>query len=766
MNAMPESHICQLRSVPSVAAWRGEIERRIYSNPIYYNNLLWKRDLLRRFDPDADPFEVLREYHKGTWPALRAAATLVGVPRSPAEFATMGVFTTDWEPPRALTSAQITKWLHTAEECGEPIQDFETWAAGRLAPYLADNAVANDNGGATEHQAMPLPPATDGAPLPEDIWGCTVLVRSKWQRIEVTNGGMALVTEQTEKGKTTFTRAPITYSPVSIYGMTTPADSDGGAGILVKLRNDDGRERILPLPAEYVFENGNALVKWLRRHGVRAERKRIDELLNYFAAASSPKRVISYNKPGWHNDPDGNRVFVMGDTVIGAKTESVFLPADPTAISRVLSVGSLADWRENVATRACGVLGWRFSLCVAFVAPILYLLDETSVFFHIAGRTTTGKTLAQRIAASAWGKGTKSDSDAFLRTWNNTGNAVEGEAAAYCDLLLALDELGEADGGMVGNVVYMLSDGAGRGRMKSDATMRTRRRWRIAVLSSGEVSIESKIKESGKRVAGGMGVRALELDGGRLLTRFDGAKALETATTRAYGTAGPAFISQLIQHGYAVPGHPDNIRLRSRVDSIVTEFSKGLDDTRVSRAARSFAMVAAAGELAVSFGIAPATLEPLETARAAFKVWCEGNGAATTDDALMAAKRLVALIEAELGVSIVSADDDHGSNKRTALRPRQGWFRDDDVWLLPATVEGLLQGYAVKEFLAAAAEHGFKRAEGRNLQTKVPGSDTRAYRFSLAALRNWADPESEAESQAAIPTNSDNQTGLSERITH
>jgi putative DNA primase/helicase len=739
---------CQPISLGSVAAWRREIERRLNTNPLYYLKALHGRGLLDGFLPDANVLHVLWG-RLGTWPSLRRAARLVDLPIDPTTYGVeYAAIAHEWEPPEPLDMLELISWIDAAR--AELSQTVSRRLDGRLSQYRnqcggallrALGVAANDN--SAQHQVVQTEPEATGwdDPLPSSNWGCTVLERGNGQRIEVARSGMKLVTERTDPStkKTMITRAPITYSPVSIYSMTTPADPDGSAGLLVKLRNDDGRERVLPLPAEYVFENGNALVKWLRRHGVRTERKRIDDLLNYFAAGSSKKRVVSHGKTGWHTDPNGHRVFVMGDAVIGAATESVFLPSDPTATARVSSAGSLTEWRDHVAKPACTVLGWRFGLCVAFVAPLLYLLDETSVFFHLSGRTTTGKTLGQRIAASVYGRGTKSDDNAYLRTWNNTGNAVEGEAAAFCDMLLVLDELGEADGAVVGNVVYMLSDGAGRGRMKSDASMRSRRRWRIAVLSSGEVSIESKIKESGKRVAGGMGVRALELDGAKLLSPVDGAKAIETAATRCYGTAGPAFIHQLVQRGYATPGHANNVGLRSRVDSIVSELTKGMDDTRVTRAARSFAMAAAAGELAVTFGIVPAELEPLETARAAFNVWCEGNGASTVDDALMAARRLVGLVERELGASIFGVEADATMQKPG--RPRLGWVSGDDVYILQEPLETALAGYATRDFLAVAARRGaFSRGDGKNLQAKVPhGNGARAFRFSLNALREWAE---------------------------
>ncbi|HLO79261.1 MAG TPA: DUF927 domain-containing protein [Magnetospirillum sp.] len=605
----------------------------------------------------------------------------------------------------------------------------------------------------------PLPPLTH-APLPESEWGQTTMERGNGQRIEIMRHGVRLVTEKKDKktGAVEVSRAPVTYQPISAYALTVPADTEADAehGLLVKYRDVAGRTQTRAFPASFIHEPGDAFEKWVAKIGVKAERPLIGELLNYFSVAQPVKRITAYSRTGWQESPSGRPVFVIGDTIIGDGGEAVFQPAGGVTGASVSSRGTLENWRSSVAIPACASPGWRFGVMVSLAAPLLKLLDHTSFIAHLAGRTSTGKTITLRIGASCWGRGDKTDSSSYLRSWNNTGNAVEAEAAAHSDLLLCLDELGEADSAMVGNVVYAISDGSGRGRLKSDASMRKRRKWRVIALSSGEQTVESKIAESGKRMAGGMAVRAFDIltDNTDFLPTVADAKRIEDATVQTYGTAGPAFVQALVEGGFAVAGSDASISLKGNLESAERDLVGDMTDSRIVRAARSFALIRVAGDMAVKWGILPEDAKPADTVKTAFELWAKA-GASQTDDSRQVAKRLLPMIESEMGLAITvlshARSHDGGINlnsdvRTETARTRLGWSKDGRVWLLPDALNKALNGYMLKSFLDAATGHGaFIRGEGSNVKSKVPLTKldplagTRAYQFSLEHLQAWVD---------------------------
>ncbi|MFX8938097.1 DUF927 domain-containing protein, partial [Acinetobacter baumannii] len=74
----------------------------------------------------------------------------------------------------------------------------------------------------------------------------------------------------------------------------------------------------------------------------------------------------------------------------------------------------------------------------------------------------------------------------------NTSNALEGVAHEHNDGTLCLDEIAQADPKDVGEVAYMLADGAGKGRRNQRAASnQTLLRWRLLFLSSGEVDLQT-----------------------------------------------------------------------------------------------------------------------------------------------------------------------------------------------------------------------------------------------------------------------------------
>ena len=114
------------------------------------------------------------------------------------------------------------------------------------------------------------------------------------------------------------------------------------------------------------------------------------------------------------------------------------------------------------------------------------------------------------------------------------------------------------------------------------------------------------------RFRAGQSVRIIDMpaDAGRSFGLFDHsgeqgpgilAEAIQHATATAYGTAGPSFVRELISR------HPSELnRLVSRlVDEFVADNLPTGADGQVRRVTARFGLVAAAGELARTWGIVP-----------------------------------------------------------------------------------------------------------------------------------------------------------------
>src|SRR5205814_2019805 len=126
--------------------------------------------------------------------------------------------------------------------------------------------------------------------------------------------------------------------------------------------------------------------------------------------------------------------------------------------------------------------------------------------FHLVGGSSIGKTTALLVAGSVCGGG---GIGGYLRSWRATSNGLEGVAAAHCDSLLCLDEMGQVNSHEAGASAYMLANGVGKARANRNGESKPASEWRTIFLSTGELSLADKIIEDGRnrQVAAGQQVR-------------------------------------------------------------------------------------------------------------------------------------------------------------------------------------------------------------------------------------------------------------------
>jgi putative DNA primase/helicase len=130
------------------------------------------------------------------------------------------------------------------------------------------------------------------------------------------------------------------------------------------------------------------------------------------------------------------------------------------------------------------------------------------------------------------------------------------------DVLLILDELGQLDSKDAASCLYMLAGGVGKIRMNRDATLKDIRSGRAFILSSGEMTVETKMTQMrGAKAYTGATLRLLnvEADRGLGFGVFDNAgstgevrelvEAFAEAAAECHGVAGPEFVKQLLARG-------------------------------------------------------------------------------------------------------------------------------------------------------------------------------------------------------------------------
>ncbi|MFN4140539.1 DUF927 domain-containing protein [Aestuariivirga sp.] len=462
-------------------------------------------------------------------------------------------------------------------------------------------------------------------------------------------------------------------------------------GLLLRITDADGREKDWVMPRSMLADDGIDCRRQLFSLGLALESgKWAQAALQEYLSGVRPKSfAVTVKETGWLED-----AFVLPHRTIvpSVKAEPILYQGQVTIAHPYAASGSLEAWQQHVARYAAGNSRLAFSLSVAFVGPLLGPTHSDSCGFHLRGPSSIGKTTAVRLAASVWG------GQQFIGSWRATANGLEGIAASRSDTLLILDEIGQCSAREVGEVVYMLANENGKLRSGRTGDPRPPKQWRSTVLSTGEISIADKIIE-GTRTShskAGQEVRLIDLpaDAGQGLGLFETlhdvpsadvlARHLKVACAEHHGQAGVAFLERLV----ADRGNAVAFVSRCR-EAFFASHCPAAADPQVGRVAKHFGLVAAAGELAIHFGVLP--WEEGEASRAAavcFNAWLEVRGGTEAHEERIAVEQVRYFIE-QFGHSRfehLTLRDDDGEEKKPLIRDRAGYrvseFGKDDAYCI------------------------------------------------------------------------------------
>ncbi len=333
---------------------------------------------------------------------------------------------------------------------------------------------------------------------------------------------------------------------------------------------------------------GDEVLKVLLSRGLVIEHHQRRQIVPYLASHQSPELVIATtSKPGWHE----SGAFVLPSRVIGG--DNVRFQDSGRAANIFTSKGTVDGWQAEIAARCVGNPVLILSVCCALAGPLLAKVGVNGGGVHLVGDSSSGKSLAQLLAASVWG-----NPGAFAASWDVSKGGIEIEAASRNDTILILDEIKRADPKRVQEMAYAIANGMGKGTMTREREGRAKLTWRVLALSSGERSLSDHAAIGGSNAHAGAELRMVDVNAGTRAHRaFDDVHGLtgqefhrvvSDAVTQHYGHVGPAFVESLIQH-------PEDLHsaFRQVREAFATESSQA------GRVADRFAIMALAGESAI-----------------------------------------------------------------------------------------------------------------------------------------------------------------------
>ncbi|MEJ2125141.1 MAG: DUF927 domain-containing protein [Alphaproteobacteria bacterium] len=425
-------------------------------------------------------------------------------------------------------------------------------------------------------------------------------------------------------------------SPIEVLAETRGEDEKGW-GLLLRVKTPDNVWHTQAISRALFMSEGGEWLALLFNLGLRltASKPGKERLRALLAMTTRHQRARTATRSGWYNPT----TFILPDEAFGgyAGEHIVYQPEHPIAHAYKLC-GTLDGWRREVAARVVGNSRLVFALSAAFAGPFLQPLNIEGGGFHLRGDSSTGKTSSLRVAGSVWGGGPLAG---FMQSWRTTDNGLEARAVQHSDTLFLLDELGQVTGTVAAKIAYMLANGVGKQRAGIAGEGRPAAEFRVLFLSTGEVSLAAKMAEDGLPAMAGQETRLIDLEadaraGMGAFEDIHGAASpagfsdtLKAACNTHYGHASRAFLRQLL-------AAPDDAFAEARclMEAFVAQASAQYKDGQIERAAKRFAIVAAAGEIASQWGILPwPDGTAMETVARLFREWLDRRGTGALESA-------------------------------------------------------------------------------------------------------------------------------------
>ena len=505
-------------------------------------------------------------------------------------------------------------------------------------------------------------------------------------------------------------------------------------GRLIRIRDRDGTHHEWAMPMAETAGAGDGYRARMLSMGLElAPGAKARNALHRLLTMANPKASARCVQTlGWHGDS-----YMLPDEVIGkADGERFVLQTSAPLQHSFRCGGSLDGWRDEIGMPAAGNSRLVLSISAAFAAPLLRPLSMEGGGLHWRGGSSTGKTTTGEVAGSVCGGGR----DGYKVTWRATDNGIETVAAAHNDGFAVLDEIGQVSADVLGATAYMLANGQAKRRMTRDGSARATAAWSLMFLSTGEIGLADKLRESKRgagRVMAGQQVRVLDLpaDAGTGHGVFDHlagfasgqalADHLKAATATHHGHPLRAYIRRLIEE------RPFD-RIRGFVEAFVAEVTPAGADGQVRRAAARFGIIAAGGETAQRYGIVswPAG-DAIVAAKRLFVEWLVARGGSEPAEIAAGLTAVRHFIEAH-GASRFAPWSEPGR----VVQNRAGYARPEDggtaFYVLPeAWRADVLAGHDAGMIARELAKRGMVKAtsDGKpQTKQRLPdGSERKVY---------------------------------------
>ncbi|MCF2862908.1 DUF927 domain-containing protein [Pseudoalteromonas sp. Cnat2-41] len=459
--------------------------------------------------------------------------------------------------------------------------------------------------------------------------------------------------------------------PIEVKAIVSSHDKRDDFGRLLEWKNYFGLPIREVLPMGEVDDNfAKKFKKRLLRSGFQLSPGKYswESLLAYLIETPCNKHAYSARQSGW---VDGQ--FVTPDWSIGRYETPAVYVGDFAGDSLVES-GSLLDWQQNIGKYCRGNPIMILAVCAALAAPIIGWTDLESFGIQIVGSSKSGKSTVMKVAASIYSDQT------YWETWSSTSNGIESIARARNNMLLCLDEFKQCPAQEIGQLIYHLCNGVSKLRSQQDGALDKRYRWRTIFLSTGELTLEELLLGINQSVSAGQSVRLIEVP---VFSKYDAfenthgftsakefAEHLSSCVGKYHGTFIKSWVEALSKFDC-----PNNEVIKEYKD--IREqwpWPKNIE-SQANNVLDKFALLAAAGEIAINLGLLPWHLgEAKDALEQVATIWLDDRNSTENSESKKIIKKLIKLINKWRHSLSPRGESHNGSIGYFESEPELAWY--------------------------------------------------------------------------------------------
>jgi len=412
---------------------------------------------------------------------------------------------------------------------------------------------------------------------------------------------------------------------ISPVAVTRTVDGKSGYGVVFQILIDGSVYEFIA-DSKIVYTGTMKLFAELADAGINISPSQVKEFKVYIQACMTmPKLAVRLTLPQ-AGLAENRLVFALGKKVLVGQAESdannEYVVRSKPAEGFIVQ-GTHEDYTESVL-KAAKAHPQRFAICAALAAPLAQIVGYEGGGLHLYGASGCGKSTLLQLAASVFGSGAEpgdGSQESLIARWSSTANALEVLTAQLSGVVFCIDELGAFRASKLNSTLYKVLSGKGQARMTSGLELAKQHKASVFMLSSGELSVEDKLRQNRENINGGIPARFpsmlmesshMALSDESMIDTAQRMENLKEALCKNGGLIGPLFIQELLDISDSRSELENSIR--EQWDDLVEQLADYATNSIQRRVIRRFALVLLAGLLAKDMDLLPWSEEEIQDA--------------------------------------------------------------------------------------------------------------------------------------------------------